>query len=46
MRKRNEEFPEEIVFRLEDLEAFYANYAEKDPRIKDFVERVADMVRT
>lgn len=46
MKKRNEEFPEEILFRLEDLEAFYAKYAEHDQRIKDFVERLADMVRT
>jgi len=37
-----EEFPEEIVFGLEDLKEYYANFATKDPRIKDFVERITD----
>jgi len=37
-----EKFPEEIVFGIEDLKEYYSNFATKDPRIKDFVERITD----
>ena len=37
-----EEFPEEVVFSLSDLKEFYASFALKDERIKDFVERITD----
>jgi hypothetical protein len=41
-----EDFPEQPVFGLGDMKEFYHDFAGKDPRIKDFVERVADFVVT
>ncbi len=37
-----DEFPEEVVFSIGDLKEYYANFATKDPRIKEFVERITD----
>ena len=41
-----DEFPEEVVFSIGDLKEYYQNFATKDERIKDFVERVTDQVVT
>lgn len=41
-----EEFPEETVFSITDLKQFYEDFAQKDPRIKEFVERITDFVVT
>lgn len=40
------EFPEQTVFSIDDLKLFYADFATKDPRIKEFVERITDFVVT
>jgi hypothetical protein len=37
-----DEFPEEVVFSIVDLKEYYANFATKDERIKEFVERITD----
>lgn len=39
------EYPEEKVFCLKDLQRLYENYAGHDPRIKEFVEKITEMVR-
>lgn len=41
-----DEFPEEVVFSIADLKEYYANFATKDERIKEFVERITDQVIT
>ena len=41
-----EDFPEQPVFSLADLKEFYRDFATKDPRIKEFVERMTDFVVT
>lgn len=41
-----ENFPEEVVFSISDLKQYYADFAQRDPRIKEFVERVTDFVVT
>ena len=41
-----EDFPEEVVFSIADLKQYYADFAQRDARIKDFVERVTDFVVT
>lgn len=37
-----DEFLEEVVFSIGDLKEYYANFATKDPRIKEFVEMLTD----
>ena len=39
------EYPEEKVFSLRDLQGLYEGFAEHDPRVKEFVEKVTEMVR-
>jgi hypothetical protein len=39
-------FPEEIVFSLKDIKELYRSFAFKDERIKDFIEKLTDMVTT
>jgi hypothetical protein len=41
-----ETFPEEVVFSIGDLKEFYSNFAMRDQRIKDFVERITEQVMT
>ena len=41
-----EDFPEEPVFSIADLTQFYENFATKDPRIKEFVEKITDFIVT
>ena len=41
-----EPFPEEVVFSLKDITEYYSSFASKDPRIKEFVERITDQVVT
>lgn len=38
------EFPEETIFSLVDLVDLYKKYALQDERIKDFVEKLKDIV--
>jgi len=38
------DFPEEVVFSLEDLVAYYRDFALSDERIKDFVERIKGFI--
>ena len=40
-----EEYPEQKVFSLRDLQVLYEGFAEQDPRIKDFVEKISETVR-
>ena len=44
--ERNKQFPEETVFSLQDLATLYENYAVHDERIKDFVEKLVEFVKT
>jgi hypothetical protein len=37
-----EDFPEEVVFSVGDLREYYEAFATRDPRIKEFVERITD----
>jgi hypothetical protein len=39
-----EDFPEEVVFSVGDLREYYEAFATRDPRIKEFVERITDQV--
>ena len=39
------EYPEEKVFSLRDLQVLYDGFSLYDPRIKEFVEKVTEMVR-
>ena len=41
-----DDFPEEAVFSIGDLKQFYADFAQRDPRIKEFVESITDFVLT
>jgi uncharacterized protein (DUF433 family) len=41
-----EDFPEETVFSIEDFQQYYQDFATRDPRIKEFVERITDFVVT
>ena len=41
----NKTFPEEEIFSLRDLTAFYEKYARHDERIKAFVEKITEFVR-
>ena len=38
------DFPEEVLFSLEDLVEYYRDFALADERIKDFVERIKEFV--
>lgn len=38
------EFPEKIVFSIKDLKEMYENFALKDERIKEFIERINEFV--
>ena len=38
------DFPEEVLFELEDLVEYYRDFALHDERIKDFVERIKEFV--
>lgn len=44
--KRNEQFPEETVFSINDLANLYEGFAAEDERIKNFVEKVVEFVKT
>ena len=44
--KRNEQFPEETVFSINDLANLYECFAAQDERIKNFVEKVVEFVKT
>jgi len=39
------EYPESKVFSLTDLQKLYEKYARNDPRLKEFIEKVTEMVR-
>ena len=38
------DFPEEVLFSIEDLVQYYRDYALADERIKDFVERIKEFI--
>ena len=41
----DDDYPEQKVFCLKDLQRLYDSYAQHDPRIKEFVEKITEMVR-
>ena len=43
-QERLDEWPEEQVFNFGDLVEFYKEFALKDERIKEFVERIKEYV--
>jgi hypothetical protein len=44
--ERNKSWPESKVFSLNDLTEWYENYAKHDERIKNFVEKIAEGIKT
>lgn len=42
--KLEKEFPEDVLFSLSDLVEFYDNFALRDERIKEFVEKIKSFV--
>ena len=37
-------FPEEVVFSIKDLTLLYKDFATKDETIKDFVEKITELI--
>ena len=44
--ERNKSWPENKVFCLDDLTSWYEQYAKHDERIKNFVEKIAEGIKT
>jgi hypothetical protein len=43
-QKKKDNFPEDVVFHLRDIVAFYQDFALKDERIKEFVEKLKEYI--
>ena len=46
MNERNKKFPEERIFSLNDLAKLYEHSAVHEPRIKEFIEKLVESLKT